>query len=279
MPDFHKLALVCAAVTALTVTGSLAQTTTAPAQSPETFTPTVGQGGKDVIWVPTHQTLVDRMLEMAKVTKDDYVIDLGSGDGRTVITAAKLGARAHGIEYNPNMVALSRRNAQAAGIADRATFVEGDIFKSDFSDATVIALFLLPDLNLRIRSTLLDMKPGTRVVSNTFDMDDWKADDRVSAVGECTGYCNAYLWIIPAKVEGKWRMGNADLALTQTYQMLSGTLTQGGQTLEISDAKMVGRSITFTAGGKRYSGQVSETGTMSGTIEGGAKWSATRSNS
>src|SRR6266513_2493154 len=141
------------------------------------YEPHVGQEGKDVIWVPTPQALVDKMLDMAKVTPKDYVIDLGSGDGRTVITAAKRGARALGIEFNPDMVALSRRNAAKAGLSDKATFVEADIFRSDLSPATVITLFLLTDLNLKLRPTILTLKPGTRIVSNTFRMGDWEPDE------------------------------------------------------------------------------------------------------
>ena len=144
----------------------------AQAQAPATqeFTPTVGQSGKDVVWVPSPQALVDKMLDMAQVTTADFVMDLGSGDGRTVITAAKRGTRALGVEYNPDMVALSQRNAAAAGVGDRATFVQADIFQTDFSQATVITLFLLTDLNLKLRPTLLSLKPGLRVVSNTFKM-------------------------------------------------------------------------------------------------------------
>ena len=170
--------------------------------------PQVGQKGKDVVWVPTPQALVDKMLDMAKVTARDYVIDLGSGDGRTVITAAKRGARAVGIEYNPEMVELSKRNAEREGVAGRARFVKADLFESDFSKATVITMFLLPDINLKLRPKILDLKPGTRVVSNTFDMGEWKADE-TATVGEdrdCTGsWCTALLWIVPAKVAGRWQ--------------------------------------------------------------------------
>src|SRR6476646_558626 len=141
------------------------------------FQPQVGQQGKDVIWVPTPQGLVDKMLDMAKVTSSDYVIDLGSGDGRTVITAAKRGARAQGIEYNPDMVALSQRNAAAEGMTARATFAKADLFESDFSQASVITMFLLPEINLRLRPKILDLKPGTRIVSNTFTMEDWSPDE------------------------------------------------------------------------------------------------------
>ncbi|MGK6314358.1 class I SAM-dependent methyltransferase [Neorhizobium sp. DT-125] len=274
MSMLRNLAFACA-VAAIPLSSPLAQTTPAPSTSSESYTPRVGQEGKDVVWVPTPQALVDRMLEMANITKEDHVIDLGSGDGRTVISVAKLGARAHGIEYNPDMVALSKRNAEAEGVADRATFVEGDIFESDFSDASVITLFLLPELNLRLRPILLDMKPGTRVVSNSFDMGDWEPDDRVEAGGDCESYCRAFKWVIPAKVAGEWRFGEGQLTLTQTYQMLSGTLTQNGRTHRINDARMDGTDITFTAGGTRYTGKVTE-GTMSGTSADGGNWTAAR---
>lgn len=241
------------------------------------FTPEVGQAGKDVVWVPTSQALVDAMLDMAGLTAQDYLIDLGSGDGRTVITAAMRGARAHGIEYNPDMVALSKQAAGAAGVSDRATFEEADIFESDFSKASVISLFLLPNLNLRLRPTLLDMAPGTRVVSNSFDMGDWEPDDTVRVDGEgCTGYCNAYKWIIPAKVEGSWKMeGGGVLALTQAFQMLSGSLRKDGEPQEISDAKLSGADITFTVGKDVYTGRV-DGDSMGGRNDSGKDWRATK---
>ena len=155
-------------------------------QKPQPFQPQVGQGGKDVVWVPTPQTLVDKMLDMAGVTSQDFVMDLGSGDGRTVITAAKRGARAMGIEYNPDMVELSKQNAEKEGVTGRAEFVKADLFETDLSKATVITMFLLPDINLRLRPKILDLKPGTRIVSNTFTMEDWNADE-IATVGEdCT---------------------------------------------------------------------------------------------
>jgi SAM-dependent methyltransferase len=276
MFHFRRTAIICT-VSALALGSPFTLIGPAAADQAAPFTPSVGQAGKDVVWVPTPQALVDRMLEMAEVTKDDYVIDLGSGDGRTVITAARLGARAHGIEYNPDMVALSQRNAEAAGVTDRATFVQGDIFESDFSEATVVTLFLLPELNLRLRPILLDMEPGLRVVSNTFDMGDWEPDERVEAGGDCMTYCNAYKWIIPAKVEGNWRLGDAELTLTQTYQMLTGSLNRGGEMLPISEARMNGREISFLAGDRRYIGEVGTDGTMTGSIEGGGEWNASRS--
>jgi len=247
----------------------------AVAQQIKPFEPTYGQQGKDVVWVPTAQALVDRMLDMAKVTPQDYVIDLGSGDGRTVITAAKRGAKAMGIEFNPEMVALSRRNAAASGGGEKATFVQGDIFKSDFSQATVITMFLLPDLNLRLRPLLLDMKPGTRVVSNSFDMADWTPDQEVSATGQCESYCRAMLWIIPAKVAGTWQSPGGNLTLSQNFQMLSGTFGPSGG-VPISNGKMNGSEITFLVGDRIYRGHV--TGNrMEGTISDGGKWQATRS--
>jgi hypothetical protein len=235
------------------------------------FEPEYGQQGKDVVWVPTAQALVDRMLDMGKVTPKDFLMDLGSGDGRTVITAAKRGVRAQGVEFNADMVALSRRNAQAAGVADKATFVQGDIFKTDFSKATVITLFLLPDLNVRLRPQLLNMAPGTRVVSNSFDMGDWTPDQEVSATTECSSYCRAMLWIIPAKVAGTWQTPQGDLTLSQTYQILTGSLKGA----PIANGKMRGDEISFTVGSNTYRGRV--TGNrIEGTTSDGGKWQATR---
>src|SRR5688572_30376702 len=175
---------------------------TAAATKDKDFTPSVGQEGKDVIWVPTPQSLVDRMLQMAGTKPTDYVIDLGSGDGRTVITAVKkFGAPALGIEYNADMVALAKRAAEKEGVADRAQFIQGDIFQTDFSKATVLTLYLLPSLNVKLRPTILNMKPGTRVVSHAFTMDDWQADMVDSADGR-----TAYMWIVPAKVAGTWKI-------------------------------------------------------------------------
>src|SRR5438132_1422345 len=189
-----------------------AQTTNAP------FQPEVGQPGKDVVWVPTPQALVDKMLDMANVTARDYVIDLGSGDGRTVITAAKRGARALGIEYNPDMVRLSERHAVTEGLSARAKFGKADIFESDFSQASVITMFLLPEINLKLRPKILDLKPGTRIVSNTFSMDDWTPDETAVVSGDCVSWCTALFWIVPAKVEGAWQLPQGELNLRQQFQ-------------------------------------------------------------
>jgi SAM-dependent methyltransferase len=243
----------------------------------EEFVPQSGQAGKDVVWVPTPQALVDRMLDMARVTKDDYVIDLGSGDGRTVITAAKRGVKAKGIEYNPDMVALSKRNAEKEGVADKLEFVRGDIFESNFTDATVITLFLLPSLNVRLRPILLDMKPGTRVVSNTFDMGDWQPDETIRAGGDCTSYCTGHFWVVPAKVDGVWQTPSGELKLEQKYQAISGSLQAGAVTAPVA-GKVIGSDIVFTAGrtvftGKVNSGMIEGTATDSGKE---AKWTIKR---
>jgi hypothetical protein len=244
------------------------------------FQPEVGQQGKDVIWVPTPQVLVNKMLDLAKVTPQDYVIDLGSGDGRIVITAAKRGAHALGIEYNPDMVELSKANAAKEGVSDKATFMKADLFETDFSKATVITMFLLPTINLKLRPKLLEMKPGTRVVSDSFDMWDWPPDDTATETVEegCVSYCTALLWIVPANVDGKWQLGGGELALTQQFQMLSGTLTLNGKSTPISDGKMLGDQITFSASGTVYTGRLTGN-VMEGTAKANGSsvpWSATR---
>jgi SAM-dependent methyltransferase len=239
------------------------------------YQPQVGQEGKDVIWVPTPQALVERMLDIAKVTPKDYVIDLGSGDGRTVITAAKRGVKALGIEYNPDMVELSKRNAAKAGVSDKASFTKADLFETDLSEATVITMFLLPDINIKLRPKILDLKPGTRIVSNSFTMGDWSADDTVSVKDGCASYCTAYLWIVPAKIDGTWRLSDGELSLNQTYQMISGTLRRGGKTLKIANGKLTGDQVSFNAGGSVYTGRVSGNG-MEGTISSGGNWQASR---
>ncbi len=245
--------------------------TTAPAT---TFQPEVGQPGKDVVWVPTSELLVAKMLDMARVTPSDYVIDLGSGDGRTVIAAAKLGAHTMGIEYNPDMVELSKHNAAAAGVTDKATFVKADLFESDFSKATVITMFLLPQINMKLRPTLLGLKPGTRIVSNSFTMEDWEADETATVTGDCSSWCTALLWIVPAKVEGTWHLAQGgDLTLSQQFQKISGTL---GST-PITNGHLRGDEITFSVSGLTYSGHVNGKA-MQGTFTAGksGQWSAAR---
>ncbi len=233
----------------------------------ESFAPEVGQEGKDVIWVPTPQSLVDKMLDLAKVTPKDRLMDLGSGDGRTVITAARRGLTAQGIEYNPKMVELARRNAANAGVAERATFKQADLFETDLSQADVITMFLLPTINEELRPKILDLPAGTRVVSNTFPMGDWKPDVSEDVSDDCQTYCTALLWIVPAKVDGSWQLDGQRLDLSQQYQEITGTLGSA----QISDGRLDGKRIRFTANGRQYSGQVD------GDNIRGEGWSAKRS--
>jgi SAM-dependent methyltransferase len=253
----------------LSLAGQFAQ-----AQPAQDYQPSVGQEGKDVIWVPTPQALVDKMLDLAKVTPKDNVIDLGSGDGRTVITAAKRGAHALGIEYNPDMVELSKRNAAKEGVSDRTSFVKADLFESDFSQAQVISMFLLSSINLKLRPKILDLKPGTRIVSNTFDMGDWKPDESAT-IPNCNSWCTAHLWIVPAKAEGIWKLPQGELTLKQNFQMISGTLKNGNVVAPIN-GKLNGERISFTAGNASYTGRVNGD-SMEGSV-GGAQWNATRTS-
>jgi hypothetical protein len=247
-------ALAFACTSAFSVLALAQATQEAPASS-STFQPTVGQEGKDVVWVPTPQALVDKMLDMANVTAKDYLMDLGSGDGRTVITAAKRGAKAVGIEYNPNMVALSRDNAKKAGVSDRAQFMKADLFQTDLSKASVITMFLLPDINLKLRPKILQLKPGTRVVSNTFTMGDWKADETGSPDNCDSSWCTALLWIVPARVAGTYKTPQGEVTLKQRFQMLSGTLRSEDRTVPI-EGRVRGEEVTLKAGGKEYHGRM-----------------------
>jgi precorrin-6B methylase 2 len=227
--------------------------------APKAYEPSVGQEGKDVVWVPTSDALVNKMLDMAKVTPRDFVMDLGSGDGRTVIAAARRGARAMGIEYNPEMVALSQKNAEKAGVSRSATFMKADLFQTDFSKATVITMFLLPEINLKLRPKILAMKPGTRVVSNTFTMGEWQADE-THTLGEesgCSSWCTALLWIVPARAEGRYTIADGELVLKQDFQMLSGTLRAAGGPVAV-DGRVRGEEVTFKAGGKQYRGRMND---------------------
>ena len=235
------------------------------------YEPQVGQAGKDVVWVPTPQVLVEKMLDMAKVTPQDYVIDLGSGDGRTVITAAKRGATALGVEFNPDMVALSEFNAKDAGVVDKVKFVKGDIFEYDFSKANVVTMFLLPSINMTLRPKLLDMAPGTRIVTNSFTMEDWEADQSETVSDDCTSWCTAHLWIVPAKVDGVWQLPQGTLTIDQEFQNLTGTL---GSTA-ISGGKMDGAAMEFSVGGQKYTGTV-DGNTIRGTSGNGQSWTAAR---
>jgi SAM-dependent methyltransferase len=243
------------------------------------FEPTVGQEGKDVIWVPTPMSLVEKMLDMAKVTPNDFVMDLGSGDGRNIIAAAKRGARAVGVEYNPKMVEYSRAAAEKAGVGEKAQFVEGDMFAADISKATVLALFLLPDNMRRLTPKFLDMRPGSRIVANGFGIDGWEPDETARIEGDCGSWCTAVLFIVPAKVAGTWKLQQGELALEQKFQKLTGTLNSGGKRVPITNGKLNGDQIMFTAAGTDYVGRVRGQ-TMQGQSKGAASgtWTATRSD-
>ena len=215
---------------------------------PETYVPQRGQMGKDVMWLPTSDDLVLKMLDAAKVGPQDDLVDLGAGDGKIPIAAARqFGARAWGIEYNKDLAALAQRNAQRAGVAERVRIVHGDIFKEDFSKATVVTMYLLEELNAQLRPTILAMKPGTRVLSNTFSMGDWEPD-QVIRVTNGTGY----FWTVPANVAGLWTLsgldekGNATLKLDQNFQRVGGTLTLQGKTQNLLGARMEGSALHFS---------------------------------
>jgi SAM-dependent methyltransferase len=254
------------------------------AAQPKPYEPQVGQAGKDVIWVPTPDEVVDRMLRMAQVTKDDLVYDLGAGDGKIAIAAAKkFGARSVGIEYNAEMAKHAQSNAEKAGVTGRARIIQGDIFVTDFSQATVVTLYLLPALNMKLRPTLLSMRPGTRVVSHSFTMEDWEADEISSMDGR-----RAYFWLVPANVNGGWSLDNggdkAELSFEQRFQKIEGTVGLGHSQGGLRDARLRGFNISFgyvdNNGVKRdYVGRVTG-GKMEGSFRADngteGRWSATK---
>ncbi len=243
------------------------------------FNPKEGQEGKNVPWIPTPPDLVDKMLKLARVTSKDFLIDLGSGDGRLVITAAKFGTKALGIEYNSDLVNLSIRNAEKEGVAGMVKFIKADLFEYDFSKATVITMFLLPEINMRLRPKLLNLKPGTRIVTNTFTMQEWHYDETATTGDGSNRWNSAYLWIIPAKVEGKWVLSQGgELIFTQEFQMLTGNITTGGNKLSITEGRLRGNEITFKAGGIIYTGTVTGSKIEGSCSSGGnvKKWGAIR---
>jgi SAM-dependent methyltransferase len=240
------------------------------------FQPEVGQPGKDVVWVPTPTEMVEKMLDLAQVTPQDFVIDLGSGDGRNIIAAARRGAQSLGVEYNPDMVELSKRAAATAGVADKAQFVQGDMFQADISKANVLALFLLPSNLLQLRSKFLGLRPGSRIVSNTFYIDSWTPDQTVQ-LEDCSSWCTAILYIVPANASGTWRLPQGELTLKQDVQMVSGTIASGAQSTQVT-GRLRGDQITLTAGSQEYSGVV-RGNEIEGTVRSGggaSPWKATR---
>ena len=250
------------------------------------YQPQVGQQGKDVIWVPTPDEVVDRMLTMAQAKPSEYVVDLGAGDGKIAIAAAKkFGARSLGIEYDPAMAKHAQGNVEKAGVADKARILQGDIFATDFKSATVVTMYLLPALNLKLRPTILAMKPGTRIVSHSFTMEDWEADETSSMDGR-----RMFFWLVPASVQGNWKVSLAgggeafDVTLEQRFQKLEGNVNLGPILGGLRETRLSGANIGFTivdpAGVRRsYSGTVNGT-TMEGSVraDNGAegRWSAVR---
>jgi SAM-dependent methyltransferase len=264
---------VCAALVLCVVVPVPAWQQARAGQQPPTFEPKVGMPGKDAVWVPTHPSVVEKMLDVANVTARDVVVDLGSGDGRSVIAAAKRGARAIGFVYNAELVELSRKLAAEAGVAGRASFVQGDMYQADFRDATVLALFLLPANLEKLKDKILALRPGTRVVLNTFTVYDWKPDERVRVSGECGSWCDVLLHIVPARVAGTWRGNDLQLELAQTFQKVSGTLTVAGAGVAIEAGRLRGDQLTFVAGGRSYDARV-DGNRMTGTRP--QNWSAGR---
>jgi hypothetical protein len=267
-----------ASVIALILSATMAAA--AAAQQTDTsdvFVPEVGQAGKDVVWVPSPPEMVEAMMDLGKVTPQDYVIDLGSGDGRNVIAAAKRGAQALGVEYNDKMVELSKRLAEKAGVAGRAQFVQADMYEADISKATMLALFLLPSNMLVLRDKFFNLRPGSRIVANTFTIQDWTSDEQIT-LDNCTSWCTAHLYIVPAKVGGTWRVPQGELSLTQEFQMLNGTLTANGQTMPVT-GRLRGEQITLSFNGQELTGRVNGN-RIEGTLRNGSAqsdWRATRS--
>jgi SAM-dependent methyltransferase len=274
MPNMYRAVRVVSVLALLAV---LTPSALVAQQAAKPFEPEVGQPGKDVVWVPTPPALVEKMMDMAQVRPDDFVVDLGSGDGRNIIAAAKRGANALGVEYNPDMVQLSERLAKAAGVSDKAKFVQGDMFTADFSKASVAAIFLLPSNMLQLRSKFFALAPGSRIVSNTFRFEGWNPDKSETIGGDCTAWCEAILWIVPAKVAGRWRGPEGELSLTQDYQMVSGTLTLSGKPVPVA-GKLDGRNLTLKAGDREYTGRAGDN-EIELTAAGGAPLKLTRAGS
>jgi SAM-dependent methyltransferase len=251
-----------------------AQAQAPPPQKPKPYEPVVGQAGKDVVWVPSTMEMVEKMLDIAKVGPSDVVMDLGSGDGRMIIAAAKRGAKAVGVEYTPEMVELSRQKAKEAGVADKATFIQGDMYVADISEASVMALFLLPHNLDKLKDKFLALKPGSRIVLNTYAITGWEPDYKETMDGDCSSWCTILLHYVPARVDGAWTLGPGTLTLTQDHQMISGELVAGGQKSLVT-GKLMGNDITFTAGGVEYTGRV-DGGRMEGTRADRQRWTATR---
>ncbi len=277
MVNRHGLVLrLLLALSLASATAAVARAENPPAPA-KPFKPYYGMPGRDAVWVPTPHELVEKMLDIAKVTDKDVVMDLGSGDGRNIIAAARRGARAIGVEYNPDLVAESQKTAEKEGVADKARFVQGDMYKADISEATVLALFLLPENMDKMVDKFLAMRPGSRIVVNGFRMSHWDYDETGFAGGKCTQWCTAYLWIVPARAGGRWRLGDGELEINQRFQKFTGTLTRGGKPVPVENGRLRGAEISFSVSGIEYTGKV-DGDSMSGTVKGGVPglWNASR---
>jgi len=266
----YWISLLCASCLALT-------SATAWSQAPQgDYQPRMGQAGKDVVWIPSPSDMVEKMLDMAKVTPRDYVIDLGSGDGRNVIAAARRGAQSLGVEYNPDLVELSKRAAATAGVADKAAFVHGDMFEADISRATALVLFLIPDNLTRLMPKFLGLKPGTRIVSNTYEIGGGWEPDASESIRGCASWCAAHLYVVPAKVSGVWRVPDGNLFLEQAFQQVWGSYETNGISLPVENGRLHGEEIHFAVNGVEYAGRVNGEA-MEGTAKGreAKAWRAT----
>jgi hypothetical protein len=259
------------------------------ASAQQDFKPYIGQQGKDVVWVPTPDEVVERMLTMAQTKPEDYVIDLGAGDGKIAIAAAKkFGAKSTGVEYNPEMVAFAQKNAQAAGVVGKAQIVHGDIFATDFTQATVLTMYLLPSLNMRLRPQILALRPGTRVVTHAFNMEDWEPDESSDVDGR-----RVYFWVVPANVAGRWALemsgggGSAEkvgLNFEQKFQRIEGVAYLGPVLAGLREPRLSGFRIAFAyvdpRGVRREFGGRVTGSSMEGTFrtDGGqeGRWSAAK---
>ena len=270
LPLLRSCVLLCAALAAGAASAQPAS---------KQYEPRMGQKGKDVVWIPSPTDMVEKMLDMAKVTPADYVVDLGSGDGRNVIAAARRGANALGVEYNPDLVELSKRAAAKAGVGNKAVFVQGDMFEADISRATALILFLIPANLHRLTPKFLTLRPGTRIVSNTYEIGSGWEPDATDRVEPCGSWCVAYLYIVPARVAGTWRLPEGELTLDQYFQTLSGTYQVSGISVPLEYGQLRGNEITFIVNGVEYSGRVNGD-TMDGIAKGRntGKWSARRAN-
>jgi hypothetical protein len=241
------------------------------------YEPVPGQPGKDSVWVPTPIATLEKMYDLAKLTPKDFVMDLGSGDGRAIVVAAKRGTPGLGVEWNQDLVNLSNKSAAQAGVSHLAKFVRGDMFAADLSKATVLGLFMLPEQLRKLTPKFLAMRPGSRITMNGFTIPGWTPDVTERATGDCGSWCTAHLYIVPAPVGGNWRFGETDLTLSQTFQTFAGTLKAGTRSTPVESGKLNGAEISFTIDGSRYVGRV-DGNMMSGTVQGktNGPWSATR---